>query len=321
MSFYSLLANQPNKHTRMINSDETAVSANCGRLVFVGAGPGDPGLLTLDALSALQKADIIIHDHDINPQILELCRVDAILINRNKTRKNPSDTALKKYIKQLLAFVDSGKTVVRLRVGDAYSLSADSKEEVEPFFQYGLKCQIIPGITNIQACSNAAHIPFIYGDRTLSVTLASANPYHAYTEVNWRQLATNTQTLAVDIEDTQIQSFCAGLLEHGRPGNSICALLQNTHTGSPRKILTTLHGLAHTKEPHEFASFAVLLIGPATGMSDVLHWFSALETHQNEQKTDQVKTNINSISAFISGGLPAIRQARKKSQAEREAQH
>ena len=248
-------------------------SAAPGEVILVGAGPGDPGLLTLHALRALNLADVILYDRLVDPAILELARRDATQINVGK-RVGEDHHATQTRIHQLMLRYagQEGQTVVRLKGGDAFIFGRGG-EEIEVLRAHNIRYQIVPGITAALACAAYSGIPLTHREHAQSVQFVTAHRKADHSIEEWQSLLDPTQTLVVYMGLKQIVSFAEALRENGRVASTPCALIENGSRPNQRTLISDLAHVAKHAQHHAFASPSLLVIGPVAALGVSLQWY------------------------------------------------
>ena len=244
-----------------------------GSVVLVGAGPGDPGLLTLKALRAMNAADVILHDRLVSADVLALARRDAQLIEVAKEAGNHRTTqdgihAL------MLEHARAGRRVVRLKGGDPFVFGRGG-EELEFLRGHGIAYEVVPGITAALACAAYAGIPLTHRDHAQSVRLVTAHCKDSLDTLDWRALAAERQTLAVYMGVAGIEAFGVRLIAHGRAGSTPAALVENGSRREQRVVLGRLDDIAQLARDHAVRSPALLLVGEVAALGARLHWYGA----------------------------------------------
>ena len=252
--------------------DASAVTG--GEAWLVGAGPGDPGLLTLKALQCLQAADVIVHDRLVSDEILALARRDADRISVGKipgcrVNRQEDINAL------LVDLVASGKRVCRLKGGDPFIFGRGG-EEAAALDAAGFNYTVVPGITAAAGCAAAAGIPLTHRDSSQSVVLVTAHGRDSVDRLDWKSLARDRQTLAVYMGVRRFPDLMTKLIAHGRPPDTPVAIIERGTTERQRIVRGTLGQLTLLAEAHRIESPAMLIIG------DV----AALGARANTQETD-----------------------------------
>jgi uroporphyrin-III C-methyltransferase len=241
-----------------------------GRVALVGAGPGDPELLTIKALKALQAADVIVHDGLVSDEILDLAPVAARRINvaKRKSRHTlPQDD-----INQLLvALALEGLTVVRLKGGDPF-LFGRGGEELAACREAGVDCSVIPGVTAALAASAGAGAPLTHRGSAQAVTFvtghaATQNGEAGEPDLDWAALARPNQTVVVYMGVSTAGLIAERLTTAGRVGSTPALVVENASRADERRILTTLAGLAVAAEG--LKGPALLMVGEAMAMAEI----------------------------------------------------
>lgn len=230
-----------------------------GEAWLVGAGPGDPGLLTLNALQALQQADVVMHDRLVSDDILKLARRDARIIS---VGKSPGCTANSQdeISALLLELVQDGNRVCRLKGGDPFIFGRGG-EEVEALSAAGLAWQVVPGITAAAGCAAAAGIPLTHRDVAQSVVLVTAHGKNSVDNLDWASLARDRQTLAVYMGVRRFSELMRQLIKHGRRADTPVAIIENGTRPEQRVIRGTLGQLPMLASAHRIKAPSVLIIG------------------------------------------------------------
>ncbi|WHZ20220.1 MAG: siroheme synthase [Rhodanobacteraceae bacterium] len=234
-----------------------ASSPRRGSVALVGAGPGDPGLLTLKALRALQEADVILHDRLIGPAILDLARRDAERIDVGKCVGKDHDATQARIHALMLQHARSGRRVVRLQGGDPL-LFGRGAEELDFLRAHGIPHEIIPGITAAVASAAAAGIPLTDRRHARSVTLLSPR---GGTTLDIAALAAPGQTLAVYMGVGELEALSRVLIANGRSAGTPCVLVENASLPEQRVLRSTLEALPALARAHDVRAPALLIIG------------------------------------------------------------
>jgi uroporphyrin-III C-methyltransferase/precorrin-2 dehydrogenase/sirohydrochlorin ferrochelatase len=244
-----------------------------GHVALVGAGPGDPGLLTLRALRRLNEADVILHDALVDDAVLALARRDAERIPVGK-RAGGAATAQADIHAALLAHARAGRRVVRLKGGDPFVFGRGG-EELEFLRAHGIAYEVVPGITAALACAAHAGVPLTHRDHAQSVRLVTAHAAASLDTLDWRALAQERQTLAIYMGVAALARVRERLLAHGRDAATPFALVENGSRPSQRVIVGTLGELPEVAARHAVVAPALLIIGEVAALAESLHWFGA----------------------------------------------
>ncbi|NNH27047.1 siroheme synthase CysG [Acinetobacter terrestris] len=241
-----------------------------GEVYLVGAGPGDPELLTLKALRLMQQADVIIYDRLVSPPILDLCRRDAEKIYVGKARSNhsvPQDgiNAL------LVEYAAQGKRVCRLKGGDPFIFGRGG-EEIQELFAAGVAFQVVPGITAASGCSAYAGIPLTHRDYAQSVRFLTGHLKEGSPELPWNELVYENQTLVLYMGLVGLEKICAQLIAHGQRPNMPVALISKGTTPDQKVVVGTLADIASKVTEHQIQAPTLTIIGEVVSLRDQLQW-------------------------------------------------
>ncbi|ARP80241.1 uroporphyrinogen-III C-methyltransferase [Bordetella genomosp. 8] len=252
---------------------EQPQEAPVGSVVLVGAGPGDPGLLTLKALRALNEADVILYDRLISAEIMSLARRDAERIDVGK-RPGEDHPATQARIHGLMVeHARRGRRVVRLKGGDAFIFGRGG-EELQYLRAHGVPYEVVPGVTAALACAAHAGIPLTHREHAQSLHLITAHCRDDNAQaMDWQALAGGNQTLAFYMGVGQLESLSRRLREHGRSADTPFALVENGSRPEQRVLTGRLEDLAPLARAHEIRSPALLIVGSVAALANELHWF------------------------------------------------
>jgi uroporphyrin-III C-methyltransferase/precorrin-2 dehydrogenase/sirohydrochlorin ferrochelatase len=249
-------------------------SATKGKVVLVSAGPGDPGLLTLNALRALNEADIILYDRLVSDEVRELARRDATQICVGKIPGEDHDATQSRIHQLMLENAEAGQFVVRLKGGDAFVFGRGG-EELEFLREHDIPYEVVPGITAAIACASYAGIPLTHRDYAQSVRLTTAQFSKNTTIEDWASLAQEKQTLAFYMGVSQLDWLPARLIANGRSEDTPYALIENGTRSNQRVLHGKLKNLSAHAKKHAFRAPSLLLIGEVTALAPKLQWFGA----------------------------------------------
>jgi uroporphyrin-III C-methyltransferase/precorrin-2 dehydrogenase/sirohydrochlorin ferrochelatase len=242
-----------------------------GEVYLVGAGPGDPDLLTFRALRLVQQAEVVLYDNLVSKPVLEMTRRDAHRVYVGKRRANhalPQDE-----INQLLVkYAKEGKRVLRLKGGDPFIFGRGG-EEIETLAAEGIPFQVVPGITSASGVSAYAGIPLTHRDHAQSVTFVTGHLKDGSMDLDWNGLARPNQTVVVYMGLTGLEVLCRELVAHGLPDSTPAAIVQQGTTQNQRVFtgtLATLPAIAEAKKPQ---SPTLIIVGGVVTLRDKLAWF------------------------------------------------
>ena len=240
-------------------------------MVLVGAGPGDPELLTIKALRALQDADVILHDRLVSDAILDLARRDAARICVGKSAGGAS-TPQEEINALLIRHAAEGKRVVRLKGGDPFIFGRGG-EELEALAAAGVDFSVVPGITAAAGVAAYAGIPLTHRDHAHAVTFVTGHSGEDGREPDWRALAAAGTTAVFYMGLGRLEHIVDRLLEHGAATALPAALIGQGTLPQQRVISATLGSIADAVRGSAIASPALLVVGSVVGLQSKLEWF------------------------------------------------
>jgi uroporphyrin-III C-methyltransferase/precorrin-2 dehydrogenase/sirohydrochlorin ferrochelatase len=247
---------------------------DAGEVVLVGAGPGDPGLLTLRALRALQNADVILYDRLVSAEVLDLARRDAERINVGKTAGS-AQVSQDEINALLVQLAQQGKRVCRLKGGDPFIFGRGG-EELEALAAAGVRFEVVPGVTAAAGCAAYAGIPLTHRDHAQSLVFVTG---HVKAEgddaLDWDHLARPAQTVVFYMGLGSLEQILQRLREHGAPQSRAAAVVEQGTRATQRVVTGTLADLAWKANEAGVQSPALLIVGEVTRLHETLRWFNA----------------------------------------------
>lgn len=253
-----------------------------GEAYIVGAGCGDPELLTLRAAQLLQQADVVLYDRLVAPQILAMARRDADKIAVGKEAGSKA-TAQDEINALLVKHVSNGKRVCRLKGGDPFIFGRGG-EEIQALAAAGLSWQVVPGITAASGAASYAGIPLTHRGLARSVTIVTARDRQNGAP-DWSSLVAEQNTVVLYMGVGSATEIADGLIAAGKPAETPVAVIENGTTAKQRVVRGTLGELPAVVAENQIQAPAVIVVGEVTGLADELAWFRAsAETDDNSEQ-------------------------------------
>jgi len=245
---------------RLVALSGQGPARKAGEVWLVGAGPGDPELLTIKALKALQGADVVVHDGLVSPAILDLAPASAQRLSVAK-RKSRHSYAQDEINRLLVAFAREGLTVVRLKGGDPFIFGRGG-EELEACRAAGLTCHVVPGVTAGLAAAAAAGAPLTHRGAAQAVTFVTGHAAGGgEPDLDWASLAKPNQTVVIYMGVSTAAPIAARLMAAGRAGATPALIVEDASLATERRIVTTLAGIPAAAEA--VTGPALLIVGEA----------------------------------------------------------
>ena len=246
-----------------------------GFVSLVGAGPGDPELLTVKGLRRLQAADVVVYDALANPALLDECRADAELIDAGKRGGRPS-SAQEQISALLIARARAGRQVVRLKGGDPFVFGRGG-EEAEALVAAGVDWEIVPGISSSIAVPAYAGIPLTHRGRASSFAVVTGHPAAGEAErSDWGALAGAVDTLVILMGLGNLGKMAEQLIVAGKnPDTPIAAISQGT-TENQETVVATLATIAAAVAAAQLVAPVTLVVGEVVRLREQLRWFDSI---------------------------------------------
>ena len=251
--------------------------AHSGEVYLVGAGPGDPDLLTFKALRLMQKADIVLYDNLVASEIVDLCRRDAEFVYVGK--KSCCHAVPQERINSMMIeFAREGKRIVRLKGGDPFIFGRGG-EELEVLAEQGVPFQVVPGITAASGCASYAGIPLTHRDYAHSVRFITGHCKAGSTDIPWAELKDNQQTLVFYMGVKNLTEICSRLLAEGCSPDRPVAIVHRGTTDSQKTVTGTLATISNIAHKAQIKPPSLIIIGDVVRLHSSLDWYRPTEMY------------------------------------------
>jgi len=249
----------------------SSVEIDLGEVYLVGAGPGDPDLLTFKALRLMQQSDVVLYDRLVSKGVMELVRRDAELIYVGK--KGGSESTRQIDINErLVKLAKSGKRVCRLKGGDPFIFGRGG-EEIETLSDNGIPFQVVPGITAASGCASYAGIPLTHRNYSQSCRFVTAHLKDGSSNLPWNEFVVEQQTIVFYMALTSVNHICQQLIVHGMREDMPVALVERGTTPEQKVYTTSLSKLPNLINNQEIHAPTLMIVGEVVSLREKLSWF------------------------------------------------
>jgi len=243
-----------------------------GEVYLVGAGPGDPDLLTFKALRLMQQADVVLYDRLVSKSVMELVRRDAELVYVGKKAGNKSSRQ-SDINEQLVKLAKSGKRVCRLKGGDPFIFGRGG-EEIETLSEHGIPFQVVPGITAASGCSTYSGIPLTHRDYSQSCRFVTAHLKDGTCDLPWGEFVAEQQTIVFYMALSGAKNLSERLIEHGMRKDMPIALIEKGTLPEQKIYISTLVELPQLIRKEKVGAPSLLIVGEVVKLHEKLNWMN-----------------------------------------------
>lgn len=277
-----------------------------GKVYLVGAGPGDPGLITVRGLECLAEAEVVVYDRLVDERLLSCVKPGAELIYAGKAPTG--HTLRQEEINALLvAKANEGKTVVRLKGGDPFVFGRGA-EEAEALVEHGIAFEVVPGVTSAVAVPAYAGIPVTHRDYTSSLVIITGHedPSKVQSSIAWDKIATGAGTLVFLMGMANLAELVGELVRHGRAASTPVALIRRGTQPTQETLVGTLGDIVEKTQASNFRPPAVVVVGEVVKLRERLRWFDNRPLFGKRVLVTRSREQASRLSKLLSerGAIP-----------------
>ncbi|ANQ66165.1 sirohydrochlorin ferrochelatase [Candidatus Pseudothioglobus singularis] len=251
---------------------DDSVEMDLGEVYLVGAGPGDPDLLTFKALRLIQQADVVLYDRLVSKGVMELVRRDSELIYVGKKGGSDKSTKQVDINDQLVELAKSGKRVCRFFPSDPFIFGRGG-EEIESLSEHGIPFQVVPGITAASGCSSYAGIPLTHRDYSQSCRFVTAHLKNGTTNLPWEEFIIDQQTIVFYMALSGAKYICEKLMEHGMDKDMPIAIIEKGTMPEQKVYISSLIELPALLEREDIHAPTLMIVGEVVKLNEKLNWY------------------------------------------------
>ena len=253
---------------------KNAVEMELGEVYLVGAGPGDPDLLTFKALRLIQQADVVLYDRLVSKGVMELVRRDSELIYVGKKGGSQESTRQIDINDQLVELAKSGKRVCRLKGGDPFIFGRGG-EEIESLSEHSIPFQVVPGITAASGCSSYAGIPLTHRDYSQSCRFVTAHLKNGTSNLPWEEFVIDQQTIVFYMALSGANYICEKLMEHGMDKDMPIAIIEKGTMPEQKVYISSLTALPDLLAKEDIHAPTLMIVGEVVKLNEKLNWYGS----------------------------------------------
>lgn len=257
-----------------------------GKVFLVGAGPGDPGLLTVKALQLLQSADVVVYDRLVSPAILDLIPDGVMKTSVGKASGHhsvPQDQINQLLVDLCMTDSVTRRKIIRLKGGDPFTFGRGSEEALY-LYEHGIQFEVVPGVTAATACSAYAGVPLTHRGMSRGVRLVTGHFLeNKRLKLDWRALADPESTLVVYMGLGSLERICIELVKQGMDPATPAVAIQDGTTDRQRRVFGDLNTLPARVKSSRLSAPVLVIIGQTVALSGQLDWFSINKEHVNDE--------------------------------------
>lgn len=259
-----------------MNSHLSSPAPASGCVYLVGAGPGDPELLTLRAVRLLQRADVVVYDNLVSAGVLDFVPAAAERIYAGK-RRNEHTMRQEQINTLLVKLALAGKQVVRLKGGDPFIFGRGG-EELQTLAAHGVKFEVIPGVTAASGVSSYAGIPLTHRDHAQTCIFVTGHLKDGSADLDWPSLVRANQTVVIYMGLSGLPEICHELIAHGAPATLPIAVVQDGSLKTQKVVTGSLANIAGLVAQQHLKSPCLTIIGNVVKLRSELAWFNPVDT-------------------------------------------
>ncbi|MBA3002945.1 MAG: uroporphyrinogen-III C-methyltransferase [Desulfurivibrio sp.] len=299
-----------------MNQDNTKKTTRSrGKVYLIGAGPGDPTLITVKGLELLKRAEVLVYDYLATPKLLKYVPKDAELIYAGKKGGECHAHTQEEINQMLVDHASAGKIVVRLKGGDPFIFGRGG-EEIEELAKHGVAFEVVPGVTSATAAATYAGVPITHRDYTASVAFITGHedPTKETSNIAWDKISTGIGTLVFYMGIKNLPFITENLIKHGRDPETPVVVVRWASTPIQRSVVGTLATIAEVVKKEKIKPPALIVVGEVVKLRDTINWFEKrplfgkriLVTRTREQASELVRLLEDQGADCVEGATIAL---------------